>query len=198
MVKIIKDLESYRIFRILELALRIIILAGHEPPHFIKSAYNMLTGGIITRNTSKDNKDIESGFFLEEVLFGWIKDENNPLDLKDLILNEKINYKNLSFKIKKIDLITAIQILNPNIYDGSLANFRKELFEINNKDLKNFKFSSIKNQEYKAYLESVLDEKLIQNFKEDDYYTVNASMGLKDDFCISYMQYNHNIDRIDY
>ena len=197
--KEINDLEDYRIFRIIELALRIIILAGHEPPHFIKSAYNMLTGGIITRNTSNDDKNIESGYFLEEVLFGWIKDEKNPLDLKDLILNEKeINYKNLYLKEKKIDLITAIQILNPDIYDENLTTFRKELFEINNNSLKNFKFSSIKNQEYKAYLESVLDEKLIQNLEKDDYYTVNASMGLKDDFCISYMQYNHNIDRIDY
>ena len=61
----------------------------------------MLTGGIVTRNTSNNDKNIESGFFLEEVLFGWIKDENNPLDLKDLILNENINYKNLSFKKKK-------------------------------------------------------------------------------------------------
>ena len=64
--------------------------------------------------------------------------------------------------------------------------------------MKNFKFSSIKNQEYKAYLESVLDENMIQSLEKDEYCTVNASMGLNDDFCVSYIQFNHNIDRIDY
>ena len=196
--KEIRNLKEYRIFRILELALRIIILSGHEPPHFIKAAYNMLSGGIISRNTSNNDKTIEGGYFLEEVLFGWKKNEDTTLDLKELKLKEnEINYRNKNLKNKKIDLITAIQLLNPDIYDGDLKTFRKAVFEISIEDLKNFNISSIKNKELKEYLESVIDEKIIDNLSDDDFFTVNASMGFKDDFCVSYIQFNHNLYRFE-
>ena len=49
--KKIRNLKQYRIYRILELALRSIILSDHEPCHFIKAALCLLTQGIISRNT---------------------------------------------------------------------------------------------------------------------------------------------------
>ena len=95
--KEIININQYRIFRILELALRIIILSIHEPSHFIKSVYSILTEGKISRFTQKDNADIDSGSFLEEIFFTWKANENNPLDLSQFNLDDKIEYKNKVF-----------------------------------------------------------------------------------------------------
>ena len=43
---------------------------------------------------------------------------------------------------KKIDLITALTLLNPDIYDYNLTRFRKALFEITKEDLKTFSFDN--------------------------------------------------------
>ena len=193
--KSINNLIDYRIYRILELALRSVILAVHEPYHFIKSAYSLLTEGIVSRHTS-NNDTKESGFIFEEILFGWIVDKEKPLDLKQLGLNENIKCENSSLECKKIDMITALQLLNPDIYDKDLTHFRKCIFGVTKIDLKSFSFSSIKNPEYKTYLQSVIDEKSINNLYNKNAYSINAGMNTADNTCIEYIQYNHNLDII--
>lgn len=143
--KNIKNLQDYRVYRILELALRSIVLGDHEPCHFIKSAYSLLTENMISRNTSNNEKNIEGGFFCEEILFGWNKQKNNPLNLVEIgLLEKEIECKNQVLKSKQIDLITAIKLLDPDIYSKDLNYFRKSIFNASPKDLENFSFSTMK------------------------------------------------------
>ena len=168
--KKIHNLREYRIYRIIELALRSIVLGDHEPCHYIKSSYSIITSGIIQRNTSNDNK-LDSGNFMEEILFGWKAKENISLNIdlpKELICNNK------SIKNKKIDLITALHLLNPSIYDNDLYSFRKIIFNATKDDLKTFSFNSITDTVYKEYLESIFDEKTIHELYEENDYSINA------------------------
>ena len=191
--KEIIDINEYRIFRILELALRIIILSLLEPSHFIKSVYSILTEGKISRFTQKDNADIDSGSFLEEIFFTWKANENNPLDLSQFNLDDKIEYKNKVFLEKKIDLITALTLLNPDIYSKDLNYFRKCIFEITKEDLKTFSVSSDNlDPIYKKYLQSVITDDIIRNSSKSRYY-INASRKCGIDYYyIDYITTNHN------
>ena len=188
----INNLEKYRINRILELSVRVIILADHEPSHFIKAAYSLIKEGKISRYTSNTDNNIDSGFYLEEVPFGWIVDKDNPLDLSKL-LSEEIECKNEAILNKRIDLITALQLLNPDIYKKDLAYFRKEIFKVSKKDLKKFKISS-NDLVYKEYIESMIDIKKINNIdvKKHDY-SINASMSSESGYYVQYTPTNHNI-----
>ena len=191
--KKIRNLKQYRIYRILELALRSIILSDHEPCHFIKAALCLLTQGIISRNTSHTNDTIESGFFFEEVLFGWVHLENNPLNLVELgLLKNVIQCKNPAINNKKIDLITAITLLDPEIYDGNLTSFRENIFNLTPDNLKTFSISSIKNKRYKKYLKSVLDFNNIEK-SENSTFSINAGMDYDNIMCIDYYRINHNL-----
>ena len=190
--KDIININQYRIFRILELALRIIILSIHEPSHFIKSVYSILTEGKISRFTQKDNADIDSGSFLEEIFFTWKANENNPLDLSQFNLDDKIEYKNKVFMGKKIDLITALTLLNPDIYSQDLNYFRKCIFEITKEDLKTFSVSSDNlDPIYKKYLQSVINDDIIRSSSKNGYH-INASMKCGNDYYIDYITTNHN------
>ena len=189
--KSIYGLYYYRIFRILELALRSIILGSHEPSHFIKRAYSIITKGEISRNTSDNDTDIESGFIMEEILFGWIVDKENPLDLSKFNLSPKIEYKNEIFKGKKINLITALNLLNPKIYSQDLTFFRKCIYEITKEDLKTFNISSPElDPVYSNYLKTVLSDNIIKSFWNEDI-SINASMKIGDSFA-QYIRFNHN------
>ena len=66
------NFDVYRINRILELALRSIVLGYHMPIHFIKSSNSLLTEGIISRNTSNEDKTIDGGCHC----FKFIKSQN--------------------------------------------------------------------------------------------------------------------------
>ena len=191
--KDIININQYRIFRILELALRIIILSIHEPSHFIKSVYSILTEGKISRFTQKDNADIDSGSFLEEIFFTWKANENNPLDLSQFNLDDKIEYKNKVFMGKKIDLITALTLLNPDIYSQDLNYFRKCIFEITKEDLKTFSVSSDNlDPIYKKYLQSVITDDIIRSSSKNGYH-INASRKCGIDYYyIDYITTNHN------
>ena len=190
--KDIININQYRIFRILELALRIIILSIHEPSHFIKSVYSILTEGKISRFTKKENADIDSGSFLEEIFFTWKANENNPLDLSQFNLDDKIEYKNKVFMGKKIDLITALTLLNPDIYSKDLNYFRKSIFEITKEDLKTFSISSDNLEPiYKKYLQSVITDDIIRNSSKSRYY-INASRKCGIHYYIDYITTNHN------
>ena len=191
--KTIKSLEEYRIYRIIELSLRVLILADHEPTHYLKSCYSIITEGKISRFTSKTDLDIESGYYLEEILLGWVKDDKNPIDLSKFNLDQNINKKNKDLLNKKINLITALQLLNPEIYSKDLNHFRKSIYEISNDDLKNFSFSSKNiNEKYKTYLQSVIDEYIIRD-SWDQNYSVNASKESTGGYYIEYFTDNHNI-----
>ena len=191
--KTITSLKQYRIYRIIELSLRVLILADHEPTHYLKSCYSIITEGKISRFTSKTDLDIESGYYLEEILFGWVKDNKNPIDLSKFNLDKNINKKNNDLLNKKINLITALQLLNPEIYSKDLNYFRKSIYEISNDDLKNFSFSSKNiNEKYKTYLQSIIDEYIIRD-SWDQNYSVNASKESTGGYYIEYFTDNHNI-----
>ena len=187
------NFDVYRINRILELALRSIVLGDHEPIHFIKSSNSLLTEGIISRNTSNEDKTIDGGFFFEKVLFGWKRKEEKPLDLIGLkLLKKEIECNNDTLKEKKIDLVTALNLLNPKIYNYDLEYFRNSLFKLSKNDLKNFDFSSSDNVEYITYIKSVIGVEKIKKFWDNDFL-VDASMGIYDSMSISYFNYNHNL-----
>ena len=187
------NFDEYRIYRILELALRSIVLGYHMPIHFIKSSNSLLTEGIISRNTSNEDKTIDGGFFFEQVLFGWKRKEEKPLDLIGLkLLKKEIECNNDTLKEKKIDLVTALNLLNPKIYNYDLEYFRNSLFNLSQNDLKNFDFSSSDNVEYITYIKSVIGVEKIKKFWDNDFL-VDASMGIYDSMSISYFNYNHNL-----
>ena len=187
------NFDIYRINRILELALRSIVLGYHMPIHFIKSSNSLLTEGIISRNTSNEDKTIDGGFFFEQVLFGWKRKEEKPLDLIGLkLLKKEIECNNDVLYEKKIDFVTALNLLNPKIYNYDLEYFRNSLFKLSKNDLKNFDFSSSDNVEYITYIKSVIGVEKIKKFWDNDFL-VDASMGIYDGMSISYFNYNHNL-----
>ena len=169
------NFDVYRINRILELALRSIVLGYHIPIHFIKSSNSLLTEGIISRNTSNEDKTIDGGFFFEKVLFGWKRKEEKPLDLIGLkLLKKEIECNNDVLRGKKIDFVTALNLLNPKIYNYDLEYFRNSLFNLSQNDLKNFDFSSSDNVEYITYIKSVIGVEKIKKFWDNDFL-VDAS-----------------------
>lgn len=190
--KNIKDIEEYRIYRIVELSLRIIALGCHEPCHFIKAVYSLLTEGKISRNTSNIDINGEGGYYLEEILFGWILNKENPLDLSNL-LKENTICENEAIKNKKIDLITALTLLNPDIYQTNLDNFRKRIFGITKNDLNKFKIIS-SDSTYIEYISSIIDIEKINNIdvKKNDY-SINAAMCCETGYFLEYISDNHNL-----
>jgi len=187
--QVITDLNEYRVYRIIELALRSVVLADHEPSHYIKAAYSIITERKISRFTSENDKSIDSGSFLEEILFGWIKNENNPLDLSGFNLVKNIECKNKALINKKIDLITALKLLDPNLYSSNLSHFRKEIYEISRDNLVNFSSENL-HPKFKSYLRTVIDDKTIrESYKVD--YSIQASKSAGDIF-IEYKSCNHN------
>ena len=193
----IRNFEQYRIYRILELSLREIILADHEPCHFIKSAYSIITEGIISRNTSTD-KNIKSGFFLEEVLFGWKHGGKNQLNLIELkLLKNHLECKNSAISDKKIDLITALKLLDPELYNYDLDHFRNIIFNLSKEDLETFSFPSKADETYKKYIESTIGSpENIKKLKNCDL-SIHASMGCSCGMSVEYIRFNHNLARFD-
>jgi len=149
-------LNQYRFYRLIELALRVVILSLYEPSNFISDAYSIITKGKI----NKANKSNE--LIMQEILFGWVKDEENKIDLSKFKLDKNYKYKNDAIQKKKFDLITALKLLDPEIYTKDLNFFRKSIFEASNEDLKNFSFEDL-DDEYKNYLEDVVNEDMIKN-----------------------------------
>ena len=96
---------------------------------------------------------------------------------------------NKSFLQKKIDLPTALKLLDPTIYDKDLNHFRKSIYETNNENLKNFKYKNLDNN-YREYLSSVISEENIQENWEIEL-TLNASMNFDDTF-VEYKSVNHH------
>ncbi len=126
---------------------------------------------------------------MEELLFGWKAQENFTLLSEELICNNK------SIKNKKIDLISAILLLNPSIYNNDLYSFRKIIFNATKNDLKLFSFDSITDIVYKNYLQSIFDEETIHELCDKEDYSINASMKAGDNMCVGYIRCNHNLGK---
>ena len=189
--KSITNITFYLLNRIVELALRAIAGGIHEPGHYIKCAYNILSNGKIQRNTTntKENNRPEAGFLLEEILFGWIQNEDNPINLDIFKIPKDIKIKNKMIQNKKINLSAAIKLLDPKTYDGDVAQFRRIVFESSNEELKSFSFNSLE-KTYKKYLKSFISEDTIKNNWDNDI-TINASMGLSNNVSIDYISSDH-------
>ena len=96
---------------------------------------------------------------------------------------------------KKINLITALTLLNPDIYSKDLTHFRKSVFEITKENIKDFSiYSDNLAPVYKKYLQSVITDDINRNSVECDYY-INASMEWGTDFHIYYISTNHNSNK---
>ena len=187
--KSICDIIHYLYYRIEELALK--ILTGmHESPHFIKSTYCLISNGKISRTTSDKLDGPEAGFLLEEILFGWVNDSKNPINFSDFNIPKNIQMNNKSILQKKIDLPTALKLLDPTIYDYDLNHFRKCIFETSNEDLKNFNFKNLDNT-YKKYLSSVISEETIRQNWEIEL-SINASMNFENALFVEYKSVNHH------
>ena len=108
-------------------------------------------------------------------------------------MDDKIEYKNKVFMGKKIDLITALTLLNPDIYSKDLNYFRKCIFEITKEDLKTFSVSSDNlDPIYKKYLQSVINDDIIRSSSKNEYH-INASRKCGIDYYyIDYITTNHN------
>ena len=61
---------------------------------------------------------------MEEIFFTLKASKNSPLDLTQFNLDNNIEYWNKDFLEKKINLITALTLLNPEIYSKDLTHFR--------------------------------------------------------------------------
>jgi hypothetical protein len=189
--KSITNIPFYLLYRILELALRAIAGGIHEPGNYIKCAYNLLSNGKIQRNTTntKENDSPETGFLLEEILFDWVQNKDNPINLDVFKIPKDIKIKNTMIQNKKINLSTAFKLLDPKTYDGDVAQFRRIIFESSNEELKNFSFNSLE-KTYKKYLKSIISEDIIKSNWDNDI-TINASMGLNNNICIDYISSDH-------
>ena len=108
------------------------------------------------------------------------------------LFNTEIECNNDTLREKKIDFVTALNLLNPKIYNYDLEYFRISLFNLSQNDLKNFDFSSSDNVEYITYIKSVIGVEKIKKFWDNDFL-VDASMGIYDGMSISYFNYNHNL-----
>lgn len=190
--KSISSILYYKFYRIIELGLRTLVLSMHEPPHFLKSVYNIISNGRISRKTSNNNEEIEGGFLLEEVLFGWIVNKNNPLDLEKFSLEKNIKHKNNILVNKQIDLVTALKLLDPSIYNKDLSFFRKSIFEITKKELKTFTFSNL-DENYKSYLKTIFENEELINKNWKLELSINASMSSDSSLSVAYISTNHNI-----
>lgn len=187
--KTIPNVINYLIYRVIELGLRT-ITGIHESPHFIKSAYSIISNGKISRDTSSVLDGPEAGLLLEEILFGWVMDSENPINLDDFNISENIKMNNKNFLEKKIDLSTALKLLDPTIYDYDLNHFRKCIFETSNKDLQKFSFSNLDNT-YKKYLKSFISEEIIKkNWNKD--LSASTQKTSDSNLFVEYNKVNHN------
>ena len=103
------DLKDYKVNRILQLGVSIIIIL-HEAIHYYKRLLYFITCQMVSRITIIDGKQVEGGNLLEEILFGWKVDENGKRKS-----SEKINIK------------TAFNLLNANLYNKSVEEVKKIL-----------------------------------------------------------------------
>ena len=129
------------VYHLLELSRKLLQLI-HEFIHSIKRYLNICTNGIISSNTidKTGNNEEEAGYLFELYLFNW-RNENYS-KFEKLFVDRKLN-ENL--KNGFIDMYTALNLLNPDLYNNDINTIRNILYkniefnqEIKNLELKNF------------------------------------------------------------
>ena len=128
------------VYHLLELSRKLLQLI-HEFIHSIKRYLNICTNGIISSNTidKTGNNEEEAGYLFELYLFNW-RNENYS-KFEKLFVDRKLN-ENL--KNGFIDMYTALNLLNPDLYNNDINTIRNILYkniefnqEIKNIELKN-------------------------------------------------------------
>lgn len=180
----IKNETDFYIYKILEMARKIMIIL-HEVSHFIKRSLSLITGGDILNTTIENiNEDAdknEAGRLFEYVLF----DIGNHFEKKEK--NDKqipiFNENN-----KELNLDKALKILNPEFYENNIEDFRKKFN--NGKKVKKSKIP----KELMDYL--VLSGFNFDNYcqNSDDYkdYTIDIAKRAKNVYNIKYKSDYHN------
>ena len=157
----------------------LIITLIHECIQYSKKKLYFLTFGLISRETLIKGKREEDGYIFGNSLFGW----------NDKSVNLKNYYnKNTVLKSKKLDIKTALKILNPNNYNN------------NNKiiGLKNILYNHQKEEEFGKLLNDYLKEiglndksKLKEFIEENKNFTIDAIRNFKEEVYVEYVTSNH-------
>ena len=170
------NFENYKLHRILKLSLLIIILL-HECIHFSKRKLYFLTCGLISRETYLDEKREEGGYIFEQLLLGWNEENNDEKNYYD---------KNIVLKSKKLNLETALKLMNPNTYKYDINGVKDILY--NHRD----------EETYGDLLSDYLNEiglndknKLKQFIEDNKKITINASRNYNEGVYIEYIGSNH-------
>lgn len=140
--------KSPEIHHILESGRKIIIII-HELTHCIKIYLSISTNGLINLETRDEiGNKIEAGYLTEHVLFGW--------DYKEFKKYDKNLFKgNKNLKNKKLDVKTALLILNPELYNNSISSFMNIIYNnTKSEEYKNF-YKIEKKQKYKDFLSQI-------------------------------------------
>ena len=146
------------VYHLLELSRKLLQLI-HEFIHSIKRYLNICTNGIISSNTidKTGNNEEEAGYLFELYLFNW-RNENYS-KFEKLFVDRKLN-ENL--KNGFIDMYTALNLLNPDLYNNDINTIRNILY-------KNIEFNQeIKNIELKNILSDMgyNNNEKIEDFKK--------------------------------
>lgn len=165
--------SNYKANKILTLSLSLII-ALHESIHYAKRLLYFLTCGMVSRITLLDNNKKEGGYIFEKLVFGWGEggSENNYFN------------NNKNFYAQKINLETALKLLNKNNY-LSINKLKNILY--------NYESEKDFNQSLKDYLNQIglKEEESVKDFiNKNKKLNINASMNFNEIF-IEYTQYSH-------
>lgn len=140
--------KSPEIHHILESGRKIVIII-HELTHCIKIYLSISTNGLINFETRDEiGNKIEAGYLTEHVLFGW--------DYKSFKKYNKNLFKgNKNLQNKKLDIKTALLLLNPELYNNNISSFMNIIYNnTNSKEYQNF-YKIKKNQNYKDFLSQI-------------------------------------------
>ena len=152
--------EDYNNYKILEISRKIIIIL-HEVCHFIKRALNLITNSkisCVTIETDNDEPDIlEAGRLFEKIVFGWSNDYKKKRKEKSLSKHKDLKNEKDEKNSKILNIQKALKILNSNIYECSIYEFKNKLYD--NEDLKMEEFD----EELLKYLKGI-------DFDINDYY----------------------------
>ena len=187
----INSSEDYINYKILELARKVIILC-HEIAHYIKRALFMITNGEISRTTRDSNyqsQAIEAGKMLENVLFD-LENTNKNNNKKNKISNSPNKNKNKTVisNNKIIGLEKALKILDPDFYEKSMQQFKKDFYNEKYYDKKDL------NDDLKNYLKDIGFN--LENFKENkkayEVYNIDCSRDGLSSYILKYKSDDHS------
>ena len=150
----------------------LVIIILHESIHYAKRLLYYITCGIISREIGDG---LESGWIFENLIFGW--NDNN---------NEEYYNMNKILRSQKIDIKTALKIINPNTYNKKIKEVKDILY--NNQE--DEKYGDI----LKNYLEKLElndDKKLNEFINNNKNITINAKRSFEDELYAEYVSSDH-------